>query len=58
MDSNFETWRNENPNEDFSKFVFSLERMNTSGALFDLTKLQNICNNYLSRISTDELFEQ
>lgn len=58
MDSSFETWRSENPNEDFTKFVFSLERMNTSGALFDLTKLQNICNNYLSRISTDELFDQ
>lgn len=32
--------------------------MPKSGALFDLVKLQSVNNNYLSRISTDELYEQ
>lgn len=32
--------------------------MGKSGALFDLVKLQSVNNNYLSRISTDELYEQ
>lgn len=32
--------------------------MPKSGALFDLVKLQSVNNNYLSRISTDELYNQ
>ena len=32
--------------------------MSKSGALFDLVKLQSVNNNYLSRISTDELYDQ
>jgi len=32
--------------------------MPKSGALFDLVKLQSVNNNYLSRISTDELYDQ
>lgn len=32
--------------------------MGKSGALFDLVKLQSVNNNYLSRISTDKLYDQ
>jgi glutamyl-tRNA synthetase len=32
--------------------------MGKSGALFDLVKLQSVNNNYVSRISTDELYDQ
>jgi hypothetical protein len=32
--------------------------MSKSGALFDIVKLQSVNNNYLSRISTDELYDQ
>lgn len=32
--------------------------MPKSGALFDLVKLQSVNNNYLSRIPTDELYDQ
>lgn len=32
--------------------------MSKSGALFDLVKLQSVNNNYLSRITTDELYDQ
>ncbi len=32
--------------------------MGKSGALFDFVKLQSVNNNYLSRISTDQLYEQ
>ena len=32
--------------------------MGKSGALFDFVKLQSVNNNYLSRISTDELYDQ
>ncbi|MEI6672006.1 MAG: hypothetical protein WCL02_01205 [bacterium] len=39
-------------------FEIKLENMPKSGALFDLVKLQSVNNNYLSRISTDELYDQ
>jgi hypothetical protein len=32
--------------------------MGKSGALFDFVKLQSVNNNYLSRISTDQLYDQ
>ncbi|MBR6908040.1 hypothetical protein IKN40_06210 [bacterium] len=32
--------------------------MNVAGPLFDFVKLQNISNNYLSKISTEELYNQ
>ena len=32
--------------------------MGKSGALFDLVKLQSVNNNYLSKISTDDLYTQ
>ena len=39
-------------------FEIHLDKMGKSGALFDLVKLQSVNNNYLSRISTDELYDQ
>jgi len=32
--------------------------MNKSGALFDMVKLQSVNNNYLSKISTQDLYDQ
>lgn len=39
-------------------FEIKLEKMSKSGALFDIVKLQSVNNNYLSRISTDQLYDQ
>lgn len=58
ISSEFENWQVNNPDKDYRDFEIKLDKMNTSGALFDLVKLQSVCNNYLSRISTDELYEQ
>lgn len=58
MDSSFENWRNENIDKEFFEFKFTLENMNTAWALFDIVKLNSICNNYLSRITTDKLYDE
>ncbi|MCF7835391.1 glutamate--tRNA ligase [Candidatus Gracilibacteria bacterium] len=58
MDSSFENWRNENIDKELFEFKFTLENMNHAGALFDFIKLNSVCNNYISRISTDELYEK
>ncbi|MCQ2407205.1 MAG: glutamate--tRNA ligase [Oscillospiraceae bacterium] len=57
LNSNFEEWHLENPDADSRAFTFSLEKMSTSGALFDLEKLDNICREYLSRQSADTVYD-
>lgn len=56
--SNFEEWRTNNPLKPFYEFPFSPKKMSSSGALFDLDKLDNISKNYISKMSAEELFEQ
>ena len=54
--SNYEQWREENPEAEFTEFEFSPKKMSASGALFDLDKLDNISKNYLSKLKAGEVF--
>ena len=56
--SNFEEWRTNNPDKPFYEFPFSPKKMSSSGALFDLDKLDNISKNYISKMSAEELYEE
>ena len=56
LNSNFEEWRIANPDADIEQFHFTTEKMSTSGALFDLNKLNDISKDVLLRISAPELF--
>jgi len=58
VDPNFEEWQKANLDKNYLDYEITLEKMSKSWALFDLVKLQSVNNNYLSRISTDELYEQ
>ena len=58
MDSGFEEWQKSNPDKTLLDRDFVLENMNKSGALFDLTKMESVNNEYLSRISTEQLFQE
>jgi glutamyl-tRNA synthetase len=58
IDPSFEEWQKNNPDKSYLDFEIRLEKMPKSGALFDLVKLQSVNNNYLSRISTDQLYDQ
>ncbi len=57
LNSNFEEWHLANPDANSREFTFSLEKMSTSGALFDLEKLDNIAKEYLSRQSADAVYD-
>lgn len=57
LNSNFEEWHIANPDADSREFTFSLEKMSTSGALFDLEKLDNICKEFLSRQSAEFVYD-
>jgi len=57
LNSNYEEWRMANPTADFTEFKFTTEKLSSSGALFDLNKLNDISKNYISILSTDEIFD-
>lgn len=54
--SNYEQWREGHPDAPFTEFDFSPKKMSSSGALFDLDKLDNISKNYLSKLKATEVF--
>ena len=56
--SNFEEWRTNHPDTPFYEFPFSPKKMSSSGALFDLDKLDNISKNYISKMSAQKLYEE
>ena len=57
LNSNFEEWRIANPDADIDEFEFTTEKMSTSGALFDLSKLNDISKDVLLKISAADLFD-
>lgn len=55
--SNYEAWRENNPDKLFTEFEFSPKKMSSSGALFDLDKLNNISKNIISKMTKEEVYE-
>jgi glutamyl-tRNA synthetase len=58
INSNFEDWRRANPLEDFRDFKFNPQKMNSSGALYSLDKLDNISKNYISKMTAIDLYTE
>ena len=56
--SSFEDRRKENPLALISEFHFDLQKITPAAPLFDEVKLQRINNQYLSAISTHQLFKE
>ena len=57
LNSNFEEWRIANPDSSIDDFNFSLSKMSTSGALFDLYKLNYISKEVLVKIPVEEIYD-
>ena len=55
LNSNFEEWRLADPEADLLDFPFSTEKMSTSGALFDLAKLEDISKEVLWRMPASQV---
>ena len=55
LNSNYEEWRMDNPEEPAENFKFTTEKMSSSGALFDLNKLSDVSKNTLLHIDAHEL---
>ena len=55
LNSNYEEWRADNPDADIDEFKFTTEKMSSSGALFDLNKLNDVSKNALLHIDAKDL---
>ena len=58
INSNYEEWHTANPDKKFTDFEFSASKMSTSGALYDLMKLDDISKNIISKMTKDEVYEE
>lgn len=54
--SNFEDWRKQNPTKDYKEFPFSINKLGTSGALFDFAKLASVSKDVIGRMSVEEIY--
>lgn len=55
LNSNYEEWRIENPDAPVDEFEFTTEKMSSSGALFDLDKLNDVSKNVMLKIPAAEI---
>lgn len=58
INSNYEEWHTENPDKTYMEFIYRPEKMSTSGALYDLMKLEDISKNMISKMTKEEVYEQ
>ncbi len=56
LNSNYEEWRTQNPQSDYTNFPFSIKKMSASGCLFDFDKLNDVSKNTISRMSADQVY--
>lgn len=57
LNSNYEEWHMQNPDKPYTDFPFSIKKMSTSGALFDMNKLNDVAKNMVSRMSAEEVYD-
>ena len=57
MNSNYEEWRMKNPDAPYTEFNFKTKNMSSSGALFDLNKLNDISKDVLVKMSVEDIMD-
>ena len=55
LNSNYEEWRIENPDAPAEEFEFTTEKMSSSGALFDLDKLNDVSKTAMLQIPAKDI---
>ena len=56
--STFENWRRANPDKDIEEFELQLNKMNVSGALFDMVKLLDVGKTVISKFTAEKVHEE
>lgn len=57
LNSDFEEWRQNNPDLALDDFTFTLNKMSISGALFDMDKLNDISKDVVFRLDANRIYE-
>ena len=57
LNSNFEEWRRNNPHGDLKEFKIDLNKISSSGALFDLVKLADVSKNTIATFTAEKVYE-
>ncbi|GIN86703.1 glutamate--tRNA ligase [Heyndrickxia sporothermodurans] len=57
INSYFEEWRMTNPHKSFRDFFIYTDKMNASGALLDINKLNDISKDVISRLTGKQVFD-
>ncbi len=57
LNSDYEEWRMANPDAALEDFPFEASKMSSSGTLFDLSKLNDISKDVLSKKSAQEIYD-
>jgi len=55
--SNFYDWKIQNPGKPSVEFVLKIEKFNKAGALFDLVKLDDMCKDYISTLTAQQVYD-
>ena len=58
ISSAFEDWRRANKDAPVEQFPFNLKKMSSSGALFDMAKMTDVCKNIISKMSAQEVYDR
>ncbi|MBR6352115.1 MAG: glutamate--tRNA ligase [Firmicutes bacterium] len=57
LNSDYEEWRMANPEADLKDFDFQPSKMSSSGTMFDLNKLNDVCKDVLARKTAEEIYD-
>ncbi len=55
INSDYELWRKANKDANWREFKVKLDKLNSSGALFDMVKLTDVSKEVIARMNTEEL---
>ncbi len=58
LNSNFEEWRRQNPLSPLSEFKVNPHKISSSGALFDLVKLNDVSKNTIAYFSAEKIYNE
>jgi len=57
LNSNYEAWRDKNPDADRKEFQFTTDKMTKSGTLFDIMKLNNISKDVIAKMTAEQVYD-
>lgn len=57
INSGFEEWRTVNPQKAYHEYLISTDKMNSSGALLDMNKLNDTSKEVISRLTSEDVYE-